>query len=414
MQRYFAYARIPSTGAPASGATVDVFWAGTTTAATIYSNKGITTKSNPFTADSDGFFFFYAANGRYDVRLSSGGIPSAYTWSDIVLFDPASPSQAVLVNRTGVDGFRAGEYTYLREPDSTAAMQKMVPSISGPGTVLAYNATWNANAGEWYFVAPSRANAIVMSEGSTWIVSSANGPVGIPPTVQNPIEWFIVTKWYANPTGNMGIGRKFDASLNSGPMGGEPQGPIHVATEGNHYIIFEGAGGGWVVPEPPAQPYPLREGIGPLIYFRKANGSVRGPYGLSAALTDDIIGGIQGLAKAGTNKNDLYHAGALILFRVIEGQTTTNTAPATGIEMHTNETGQGVVERLTIRDDGAIYTNQNQTQIVNKAGDLTIPVTSTLPTPGVAENGRLVIEQDGTDYNLIYYAGNTAFRLSGT
>ena len=90
MNRYSNYARILATAAPAPLATVNVYLAGTLTSATIYSDNLATPTplANPFTADANGFVYFYAADGRYDVRLSGGGIVTAYTWGDIVLGIP--------------------------------------------------------------------------------------------------------------------------------------------------------------------------------------------------------------------------------------------------------------------------------------------------------------------------------------
>lgn len=89
MQRAFGYARILATALPAVNATVEVFDAGTANVSTIYDDNLAppTARANPFTADANGFFFFYAANGRYDVRLSGGGIVAPYTWGDILLED---------------------------------------------------------------------------------------------------------------------------------------------------------------------------------------------------------------------------------------------------------------------------------------------------------------------------------------
>jgi len=60
------------------GCTVTVFLAGTTTIANpIFSDNNGTVKANPFTAAStDGYWFFYADNGRYDVKLT-GGSPNS-------------------------------------------------------------------------------------------------------------------------------------------------------------------------------------------------------------------------------------------------------------------------------------------------------------------------------------------------
>ena len=51
-------------------------------AATIYSDASGTSMSNPFLADQDGHYYFYAADGTYDVQLSGAGLPP-YTLSGI-------------------------------------------------------------------------------------------------------------------------------------------------------------------------------------------------------------------------------------------------------------------------------------------------------------------------------------------
>jgi hypothetical protein len=69
-----------------TNATVTVYNAGTTTLSTIYSNGGMTiSKSNPFTTDSTGYYYFYAANGRYDIKFSGTDITSPFTLSDILV-----------------------------------------------------------------------------------------------------------------------------------------------------------------------------------------------------------------------------------------------------------------------------------------------------------------------------------------
>lgn len=85
MERIFGYTRLLSTGAPAPLATVTVYKAGTETLATIYDDNltPATAKSNPFTSDANGFFYFYAATGPVDVRFSGGGITSPYTWGAV-------------------------------------------------------------------------------------------------------------------------------------------------------------------------------------------------------------------------------------------------------------------------------------------------------------------------------------------
>ena len=64
---------------------------------TIYSDNSLTGKSNPFTNDSDGEFFFYAADGRYDIELTG---PITETNDDVLLQDTAGfgPSFRILTD----------------------------------------------------------------------------------------------------------------------------------------------------------------------------------------------------------------------------------------------------------------------------------------------------------------------------
>lgn len=69
--------------------TVNVYLTGTGTLAAIYSTSGGTPLANPFTADSTGWWFFYA-EGTFDVQISGGGppaLPAPYTFGGIKLQD---------------------------------------------------------------------------------------------------------------------------------------------------------------------------------------------------------------------------------------------------------------------------------------------------------------------------------------
>lgn len=71
-------------------ATIRVYLTGTTTLATIYSDNQIppTPMANPFTADENGYWFFYAPHGRYDVMIEAD--PWTWTIGDILLGDGSS------------------------------------------------------------------------------------------------------------------------------------------------------------------------------------------------------------------------------------------------------------------------------------------------------------------------------------
>lgn len=92
MEKFQAFSRLLTTGAPAALATVGVKDAGTDTFSAIFSDNlgSPTPKVNPFTADANGYFFFYAADGRYDVTITPTSGGSAYTLGDVLLDDPAS------------------------------------------------------------------------------------------------------------------------------------------------------------------------------------------------------------------------------------------------------------------------------------------------------------------------------------
>jgi len=65
--------------------TVTVYLTGTLTLATLYSDNSGTPKANPFTANTSGYLFFYADDGRYDVTISGGGMGAPFTYGDVQL-----------------------------------------------------------------------------------------------------------------------------------------------------------------------------------------------------------------------------------------------------------------------------------------------------------------------------------------
>lgn len=187
MERAFGYARILSTGAPAPLADVEVFIAGTTTRATIWTDKtASSTKSNPFTADGDGYFFFYG-KGRYDIKFAGGGITGSYVWSDVLLMDQLNGFEVPADSR---EGYQVGQWTFLREAKQETGYASVVPvvpvanpavtPINAPSafsaSMLSYNARWDDVAGKWKFIGTGRANAVVLAEGSTWILYGYQEP----------------------------------------------------------------------------------------------------------------------------------------------------------------------------------------------------------------------------------------------
>lgn len=57
--------------------------------ATVYNANGSGVITQPILTNGDGEFAFYAANGRYQLQITGGGISVAQSITDVILFDPA-------------------------------------------------------------------------------------------------------------------------------------------------------------------------------------------------------------------------------------------------------------------------------------------------------------------------------------
>lgn len=97
MVRWQGFSRLNNSGQPAPSAQLTVYLKGTNQLALLYAaDDAAQPKGNPFTAGTDGYGFFYAANGRYDLVVSAainGTLPtitSPYTLADLVLYDPGT------------------------------------------------------------------------------------------------------------------------------------------------------------------------------------------------------------------------------------------------------------------------------------------------------------------------------------
>lgn len=89
MQKYFNAVANAATGLPVPNASVQVLLLSTGLPAVIYADNGVTPKVNPVTTDAQGYFEFYAADGRYSMIITGAGIPTV-TITDLILEDPAS------------------------------------------------------------------------------------------------------------------------------------------------------------------------------------------------------------------------------------------------------------------------------------------------------------------------------------
>jgi hypothetical protein len=118
MRKYFDTI-LSADGKPVGGASVTVAQFGSNTPTSIFSDSaGTVPLVNPLSTDTNGFFEFYAADGRYTLIVSAPGFGTR-TVTDIALDDPADASQATInggsINNTpiGATTPSSGAFTTL-------------------------------------------------------------------------------------------------------------------------------------------------------------------------------------------------------------------------------------------------------------------------------------------------------------
>jgi len=151
-------------------ATVTVYDAGTLDVSTIYGDNGVTLKSNPFTSGADASWFFYAADGKYDVKFSGGGITTPWTLADVLLDDAAAAADAVtsVFGRTGVVAAYTGDYSFSLISGTVASGQ--LPAAGGDLSGTLVNATVAKLQGRaMVATAPTHGQGLVWdSAGDSW------------------------------------------------------------------------------------------------------------------------------------------------------------------------------------------------------------------------------------------------------
>lgn len=122
MQYFQAFAVNHQTGVVLPGAAVAVYLSGTETHAALFDEDGDPI-ANPLTATSLALFGFAAADGTYDVQISSGSY-SAPRMSGLMLFDGVAVQAQIAAVEAQIDGALAGFLRYqtkaLMEANTTA------------------------------------------------------------------------------------------------------------------------------------------------------------------------------------------------------------------------------------------------------------------------------------------------------
>jgi hypothetical protein len=132
--------------------TITVYQTGTTTLASIASDSSGTPKSNPFTADTDGYWSWYAQSGVYDVKMSGGGLAA-----------PITRSGYWIVTSSGGGSGITGSGTLDR-----------FPIFSGSSSIA--NSVWK-QVGTSEFAPATTGKRINLGTGSQQVVEIANAAV---------------------------------------------------------------------------------------------------------------------------------------------------------------------------------------------------------------------------------------------
>lgn len=131
MQKYLDYVQ-SKTGKALEGVSISVYKAGTSTLATLYSDNGSTTMANPLTSQMDGSYWFYAANGLYDLVYSLSGYSfDTGDTEDVRLYDPSDhyyDMRSYADFSAALTAIGSATATLLISADTTVSSSATVPS----------------------------------------------------------------------------------------------------------------------------------------------------------------------------------------------------------------------------------------------------------------------------------------------
>lgn len=114
------------------GATISVFNAGTAVLATIFSDQGGTPLANPFVADSDGHWGFWANPGSYDVQFSGSAVGISAPFTRFAFFVPDNAVTAPIPD-PGSNGILARTALQVVTPRTITGTANEIIVVNGDG-----------------------------------------------------------------------------------------------------------------------------------------------------------------------------------------------------------------------------------------------------------------------------------------
>lgn len=369
-------------------ATVTVFLSGTNTLASLFQDNIGTVKANPFTADSTGHAFFYAANGRYDVQLSGTGIATPFTFADILLFDNAASGALSQVESTlpspvaNQDIFAASSALHRWQMSNNGAAFDTVIGAATTDT-LTHKTLDTAGAGNTLKINGTTVSAVT----GTGAVVLATSPTLTTPTLSSGTNLIS-----PNVTGTVAGGATYTAPTITGPT------------------ITGTVAGGPTITAPTL--------TGPTISGTVAGSATyTGPTITSPAITGTVSGGA---TYTGITLSSATFASPTITGTVAGGATYTNptfTAPVLGVATGTslNLGATGTLSTTAQSGTGAIAMTTSPifiTPTLGVASGTSISLSSTAVAVGVTDTGVTQIKRLRFTQATAYSAADTAIALS--
>jgi hypothetical protein len=166
--------------------------------ATLYSDNGTAALTNPTKTDANGSFAFYAANGRYTLRITGTGLPTREV-SDVLLQDPG---QLLTAGDVLNDFVASGLLPAVPNPVSLSATTPagvayvLGTRVAPPATAKAYTA--------------SKDTYVDLSDKGVYTYSEVANGAAMPATAASSIRIFKVV---TNATEITGVTRLFTPIL---------------------------------------------------------------------------------------------------------------------------------------------------------------------------------------------------------